>query len=305
MKTKNLSTSIHGINSDKGLSVPRKILWFFLNRINNISFYKKSSIPEVHFSPNLKYYDWNKVDMLSSPARVLSNLFWSHLRWNDIRNEIGDIEIFDTGCGDGGYAKHIDLFSNKIGIKYYGVDFKHSDEWKGISSKLDNVKFKQHSSSDILSIIPKKTNFFMSQSAIEHFDEDLDYFSQIKRFIDKSNKNTIQVHIFPSEVCLYLYLFHGVRQYSNRTVNKIWEIFKGSNSYACLYNLGGSSCNKLHFSYITYPFLIRKKEDLRFKDKKKYINLLKKSIYYDTEHNKGRPSFYALIIHSNYDNKIF
>ena len=65
----------------------------------------------------------------------------------------------------------------------------------------------ENSSSNISEFIDNETNLFITQSAIEHFNYDLEYFEQIKTFIDKKQKNIIQIHLFPSPVSLWLYLF--------------------------------------------------------------------------------------------------
>ena len=84
----------------------------------------------------------------------------------------------------------------------------------------------ENSSSNISEFVDKETNLFITQSAIEHFNYDLEYFQQIKKFIDKNKTNIIQIHLFPSPACLWLYLFHGVRQYNFRAIMQIIDIFK-------------------------------------------------------------------------------
>ena len=90
----------------------------------------------------------------------------------------------------------------------------------------------------------------MTHSAQEHFDEDLGYFKKLKDFVKSSKNNIIQVHIFPSRVGLYLYHFHGVRQYTPRTISRITRMFNDF-SYAILFKLGGNFCNYLHYKYLT------------------------------------------------------
>jgi hypothetical protein len=142
---------------------------------------------------------------------------------------------------------------------------------------------------------------FISQSAIEHFDNDLMYFYQIKDFINKTKNNVVHVHIFPSAACLKKYLWHGVRQYTPRTISKITKIFDNDNTYSILYKLGGGNSNKLHFNYITKPILTEKAD---YRETDEYFGLLKDAIVEDLIDNDN-PSFYALVIHSNYTNKIF
>ena len=95
----------------------------------------------------------------------------------------------------------------------------------------------------------------MTQSAIEHVEADLIYFEKIKDYIRTYNKSVIQVHLFPSSVCLRLYLFHGIRQYTPRTISKITRIFSVF-SNTTLFRLGGKECIRLHYDFITKPVII-------------------------------------------------
>ena len=169
------------------------------------------------FCPELDEEDWGNIHVKSSPSRALSDLFWIKVDWKAIKSELGSINVFDTGTGKGGYALKLNEFARGIST-YFGVDLMPHMEWENIMCEFEFITLKQHNSSYILDVIPHKTNFIMSQSAIEHFENDLLYFKQIKNFIDKTNNNTVQVHIFPSAACLKLSLWHGVRQYTPRTV---------------------------------------------------------------------------------------
>ncbi len=119
----------------------------------------------------------------------------------------------------------------------------------------------------------------------------------------------IQVHLFPSSTCLKLYLAHGVRQYTPRTVSKITRIFKPF-SYSILYSLGGKAYNQLHYKYITIPTLLHliglsKFSDLRDTKIEKYNKSIREIIRSNKNKVISQPSFYALIIHSNYNKNIF
>ena len=305
------NSSMHNLNADNGLSKSKKIVWLLLNFINNKLLPNRSSgLCVKNFCPKLDEEDWGKIHEKSSPGRALSDLFWSKLDWKAIKSELGSVNVFDTGAGSGGYALKLNDFAGGIS-GYFGADFTPHTEWEKLMREFDFITLKEHKSDDILNIIPKETNFFMSQSAIEHFENDLLYFQQIRRFIEKTKNNTVQIHLFPSAACLRLYLWHGVRQYNQRTVSKIVQLFDSPNSYSVLYRLGGHNCNKLHRKYITYPWLIRKvpwvakKDDLKFLGSEEYRDLLKKSVNKDIAQNNNDPNFYALVIHSNFNVPVF
>ena len=300
MKTK---TSIHNLNADKKRSISDRILWILLNLINNTDLTNKAdSLCIKHFCPEINDEDWKKIQVKSSPSRVISDLFWLKLDWESIKSELGSVNVFDTGAGKGGYALKINDFAKGIS-KYHGVDSYQHKEWE-FMRKFNFITMKQMNSNNILEEIPNKTNFFMSQSAIEHFENDLLYFDQIKNFINKTGNNTIQVHLFPSAACLKLYPWHGVRQYTPNTISTIVQLFNSKNTYSMLFNLGGKHCNKLHYHFITQP-KFTKKEDWRESKTDEYRDRLKIAVEKDIAYKNNHPSFYALVVHSNFDKPIF
>ena len=44
------------------------------------------------------------IDKSYTPSRMLGDIFWLKLSWKILKNEVGPINIFDTGCRDGKYA---------------------------------------------------------------------------------------------------------------------------------------------------------------------------------------------------------
>ena len=279
-------------------------MWSLLNYLNNSYFPNKSkNLCMVNFCPEINEYDWKKIHSKSSPYRALSNLFWLKLDWRAIKSELGGINVFDTGAGKGGYALKLNDFAQGI-TAYFGVDLSQHEEWKNTMHENAFITLKQQTSNDILDSIPNETNFFMSQSAIEHFEHDLLYFEQIKNFIDKSKKNIIQIHLFPSAACLKLFPWHGVRQYTPRTISTIVQLFDSPNVYSMLFRIGGDNCNNLHYQFITQP-LSKNKIDLRDSKTKKYRELLKAAVEKDIIKWNQNPGFYALVIHSNCHKPIF
>ena len=103
------------------------------------------------------------------------------------KKEVGELNIFDTGCGEGLYALMLNEFAEGI-ESYYGIDFYKREKWDELMKENSFIKLKQDSSSNLINNIPQNTNFFMSQSAIEHFNYDLNYFNQLKNFVNISNK---------------------------------------------------------------------------------------------------------------------
>jgi SAM-dependent methyltransferase len=298
-----MSSSLHTLNNDNKLNIFQRVLWMIFNYINNKFLPNFSNINIKQFNPIINNDDWNNIGAKSSPSRAFSDLFWLKIDWKALGKELKDVNILDTGCGNGDYFKKLNAFSNNSIHKYCGIDIGENKNWDSVKQEFLNTEFKVVDSKKLIGYIPKDTNIFISQSAIEHFDNDLMYFSQIKDFINQTKNNVVQIHIFPSAACLKKYLWHGVRQYTPRTISKIIDIFDNDNSYSVLYKLGGGESNKLHFNYITKP-LWTEKIDYRETKADEYFNLLKESMTKDLMDN-SEPSFYALVIHSNFKNKIF
>ena len=298
-------TSIHTLNGDAPLSAYERKLYFILNYINNSipSFSKHNYNIRRFESNNIKNY-WNKIFTKRSPSRKLSDLFWLELPWTNIKKELQNINVFDTGCGNGNYGVKLSEFSNNLINSYSGIDIKVSENWDDIKKQYPTFRFHQFNGKDISEYIPSETNFIMTQSAIEHFEEDLLYFEQIRNYILSYGKSVIQIHLLPSKACLKLYLYHGVRQYTHRTILEITRLFSGF-SNCTLFELGGDECNKLHHDFITKPLLKDKVGDLRDLKTEKYDEKLLSAIKKDMDSHSCTPAFYALLIHSNPTNRLF
>lgn len=299
------NTSIHSLNADKGLNKFQKQFYLLLNQANNLFPYTNvdnSLIIRDFTCEDLRKY-WGSDDITSSPARKLSDLFWMNLPWGKIRKELNEINILDAGCGSGNYGRKLVDWSKNSITSYTGIDVYKDNNWMKLK-KYHNLAFHQCSANNILRYIPEGTNFFMSQSAIEHFNEDLLYFEQIRDYIFSYQRSVIQVHLFPSSTCLRLYRFHGVRQYTPRKVSIITRLFKNF-SYTVLFRLGGEECNRLHYEFITKPLLIQGNGDLRDLKTQEYNRKLYKAIKQDMKHPQRFPTFYALVILSNWKIKLF
>ncbi|MDO8424094.1 MAG: class I SAM-dependent methyltransferase [bacterium] len=300
------TTSLHSYNADRGLGFFQKFLYLFLNWVNNLRPYH--DLDKRIIFKSFGYLDWRKeldnTYATSSVGRRLSDLFWRTLPWGKIQEELGEIHIFDTGCGSGNYGARLMDASGGLISSYTGVDAKEKSNWAELRAMHPNIRLIKSTSSDISSLIPPQTNLFITQSAIEHFDEDIRFFEQIKAFIDRSDKPVVQIHNFPGAAILPLYLFHGIRQYTPRTISKITRIFKDA-SKTYLYGLGGSAGKRLHFRYFTWPLLILKRKARWSEDIEKYDKEVRKAVEYDTLHPSRSPIFWVLIIHSNAKKKIW
>lgn len=304
---KKLSSSFHRINYDKPLSKFNKIMWFLCNFLNNQfkNFNVDKNIKLLQF--DLSNYDLNfdKISFTNSPLRYLSDLFLYTLPWKEIIDSIGRLKIIEMGCGRGIYGSLLNSILNKDVISYNGIDISQKEEWKNLNSKFNFYI----DSSDNISKYIEDNNFIFTITAIEHFENDLRFFREISKCIEKQDKPVLQLHIMPAYPCLKTYLGHGVRQYNLKNISKITKLFSEKFS-KYIVPIGNKSFNDLTFDYITIP-RIKKSKDKRYLNSEKYKNKLI-NLLTNTNNSNENPTAYALIIASNFnsnfvfkDDKIF
>jgi len=291
------------ISVDEPIGGLKKILHFLGNAINNL-------FPSAHIDPRLKIKtyrygalaeNWEKIPKTVSPNRKLSDLFLMELPWQKIQQELKEIRVLDAGCGSGRYGPQLVEWSGKRITRYAGIDTHEQPDWTQLNAE-PLYNFKKISAHDFKKQIPVGTNFFFTQSALEHFTEDLAYFEQVREYVESMDFPIMQVHLFPSSACLRLYLLHGVRQYTPRTVSKITRLFSGSDSV--LFGLGGRACVHLHWKSITWPRLILGQGDRREENPDEYDTALRQAIEADMRADQRSPDFYALIIQSRFSKKL-
>ena len=256
------------------------------------------------FRCDISEAQWQNLNQTSSPSRKLSDLFWETLPWPIINKELGSIQFVDCGCGGGSYGPKLLDWCNTENARYLGIDATFSNHWQDLTNLDQKLQFLQVDANTVAKHLPEKANLFVSQSAIEHFDDDLIFFSTLKHFIIRNKRPTVQILLFPSSACLLLYLLHGVRQYTPRTVSNITGLF-GAFSYAVLYRLGGKACNSLHYDFITWPLLIKKAGDLRQSQTNEYDQRLRKATQDDMLRPQSSPAFWALVVHSYPTTQVF
>jgi SAM-dependent methyltransferase len=293
------TTSLHRLNGDKRLSPPGKVGYFLLNWLNN-------QLPYSHVDPRVLIRDFRcasaaircaAIPRDASPTRTLSDLFWFTLPWNAIEKELGAIRILDVGCGAGHYGPRMMSWSGDRITAYVGLDVHEHGAWTDLERAHSRLRFIHTDASDLSQSIPAGTNFVLSQSSIEHIENDLRLFAHVRDYIQGRSAPVLQIHLCPSAACLKLYLLHGVRQYTPRTLSKITRLF--DDCRVALYRLGGDACNRLHYEFITWPLMIRKTGDLRVTRAALYEQRLLAAIEEDMSRPQHSPGFYALVIHSH------
>jgi len=287
------------------LSQTQKIRYFIDNWWNN-----RSPLQELDKTLTMRNFVcadlgsyWSKLNKSSSPSRKLCDLFLMTLPWQKLSTELGGIRLVDVGCGSGNYSLRLLEWSNKTLQSYTGIDIKKDASWEKLSRDNPRFKFMQSDSRDIATHINTRSNFFLACSSLEHFEEDITYFARIKEYVLRQKKPAILISIFPSKACLMLYLAHGIRQYTPRTISKISTLFKDT-GYSVLFALGGQESIRLHRNFITIP-LLRKIGDLREKKPEEYDQKSFTAIKKDMRTPSRTPVFYALVTHCFGTEKFF
>ncbi len=293
------STSLHGLNADRGLPLPAKFLYFLLNRLNNL-FPMSRLDPKMEIRPftaSAERLGAAVPQTVITPARVLTHLFWQSLPWPEIQQELGGIRILDVGCGSADYAVPLQGWSGGRIERYLGVDAEPHPEWDAPPHSQGSFAFARCNASEISRHLAPETSLILSSSTLEHLDQDLGFFEQVRDHVARCGRPLLQIHIAPSSACLRLFLLHGIRQYTPRTLSKVTRLFTDQ-AYATLFLLGGAACARYHFRHITCPILMGQRASHA-------PDALRLAIVRDEVSSPRRPYFYALAIHSNWRVRLF
>ena len=226
-----------------------------------------------------------------SPPRLATDIFLYHYLSIHKSKFVGK-EIVEFGCGDGAYSK---LFHKLIqDTSYYGLDINPRKKWGDLES--EKTRFDYFDADDLMTyaaVDKDKSIICFTHSALEHFPNDLKF---IKNIHDMCLVD-FGLNIVPSRLSSLLYLNHGYRTYSKRTLNKLaneinadsFEIFK----------IGGWAIFFVMAIYITIPRMLRL-GDLRERYSKGYMSALRIAMKYDKLLARFSPAiFYCLIVQPN------
>ena len=296
------SSLIKNICGDKNnLSIFHHIYWYIVCYINNFFFNYNvdKRIKVINYNKKIFYYkNWNKD--LVAPSRFLCDQFWALFPWH-IFFKKKKLNFVEMGCGKGKYSLFLNkVYKKKFILNYCGIDIKKQTDWNKIEKQNKYIKFYNDNSNNISGYI-KDSDVMITQSAIEHFENDILFFKKTHNCL-KNKKKFIQIHMLPSKSCLNTYLTHGYRQYTCSSISKITKIFKNNTNFI-LFNLGSSQTLFIHLKYITLNKLLNFIPS-RYDRPKEYIENLIKAVEHDMVNNKKNAvSFYGLVMLHNYSKK--
>lgn len=209
----------------------------WLLKFKYLAYNLKRGILGMSFGVKTSYWNPTKVEFSNdSPGRKYINNF---LETNfPLLLKEKQISVLDIGCGSG-YVRKI-LAELGYGGNYVGVDvvldrFKE-DLAPAFKSKLDITPIEEFNSD-------QKFDLTFSMTSLEHIPDNITAVAKAKEF---TKNGGLQIHIVPSFWALFLYLYHGFRQYTPKYLK---ELFKDQNFK--IYRLGGLFSFLLHFFYIT------------------------------------------------------
>jgi hypothetical protein len=227
-----------------------------------------------------------------SPSRILSNIFWESLDWHFITEILqGEIRAIEIGCGSGRYGRKISQLTQIE--SYTGVDIANSHEWN--SNSDSNFDYVLGSYEDFDSIVTNQ-NLVFTQSAVEHFENDLKFFRLIGDYARSVSFPVLSIHLLPTPAGLYKFLLHGIRQYNKRSISNL-VTFAGPSNYAVLYSLGGLRSNIFHFVGITLRSLILRKWIVSEPIESYKLKVAGPLVIDSKRKSIRHPSFYALVIY--------
>ncbi len=181
------------------------------------------------------------IEAGQSPGRLLTELFLeSELpRLSPPR----ELNVLEVGCGSGSMAYRL----ARIGYRgtYTGIDINNRFRRDHPADFPFSVTFIQ---GDAHGFAPAaKGDLMVSVSTLEHIPADA---VLIDRLATLFAPGAVEVHVVPSGASLLIYLWHGFRQYTPRTlVEKFGRKVE-------IVRLGGLGSYLLHFCFITISDLI-------------------------------------------------
>ena len=145
----------------------------------------------------------------------------------------------------------------------------------------------------------------VSQSALEHIEADVEVLYTITERLSDLNQAFVQIHLVSASLSLFLYLWHGWRQYSkNKLASKSGRLEHAYGVKAYIVPLRGLRSFWAHLKFITIPYLLfsligSKQLNLSASSCNKMFNVIEDSVKANKRSNGRAALFWALVISSN------
>lgn len=226
------------INGDDRLPAGMRLRYIRQNACRNLRAFERP--------PFLSFKNWplprqvRAGNRAASPGRRMAEAFFIHGLPDHL--PAGEVSILEIGCGSG--RSRSLLAEAGYSGRYVGYDifdrFNRETDW-GFAS--------QFHAADAHTIVPDGSfDLVISNSALEHIPDDTDLIARLRGCLKPSG---IQAHIVPSGSALWVYLWHGYRQYPGGTLGK-----RFAPEHTRVHVLGGMGSLLVHFIWVTVPELL-------------------------------------------------
>ena len=228
------------INGDENLRLADRLRYLAANFRRNIA---GSFVPVVARSwrPVRQSVAWRKLPT-STPSRCLTEAFL-HQRLASLLTP-GEVSVLDIGCGSGRTSGLLAAAGYRG--QYTGVDLEDrfaAEQWAGDGFETQFIQGSAHDAD-----VGGPFDLIVSVSALEHIDGDT---GLIQGLDAKLAPTGLQVHFVPAPAALFVYLWHGYRQYGRAAIAARFGI-----AGTQVYRLGGLATFLLHLMVITIPEIL-------------------------------------------------
>ncbi len=255
-------------------------------------------LPPVWLDDRIELRDFSMADLpgvdhlgrlapSASPARMLSDLFWMNVSWSSLTDALGPLRLLDVGCGKGYYGPRLIEWSGGEVESYVGIDAVPRPSWAKLEAGDARLRYVVGDASRLT--VPNDVNLIISQSCLEHVEDDMVFFSRIRDQLVPRSTPWLQLHLVPAAACRSLYGPHGVRQYTLRTISRATRLYGGPARFV-LFRLGGEKCIDAHRMYVTTR--LREQSPARYRD------AVRTAVESELQTRHGAALFYAFAIAS-------
>ncbi len=229
------------------LNIPRGLFGYFV------------FLKSTHVAPTIPY---EEITTESPTRHLLDRVFGQVIKESLLQKEI---DVFDIGCGRG-YTRDT-LAEHGYRGTYTGIDMVHEPTYIAAHSAFTSTLIID----DITTYkTDKKFDLVMSMTVLEHVVDD---FAAIQAAVGLvKEQGGVQIHGVPMFPTIFLYLWHGFRQYNTR---RLKMLFGNAHAETTYYRVGGLASFFTHWWWITVPERLIGMGSLR----RKFPNLYRKSLY--------------------------
>ncbi|MFM2339805.1 MAG: hypothetical protein RLZZ360_441 [Candidatus Parcubacteria bacterium] len=223
------------ICGDVRLTFTQKLQYLALNIPRGIWGYT-TSLKSTHVAPRFTLAEVNT----ESPTRQLLDRVFSRVLVQALPQKT--IEVFDIGCGTG-YVRDV-LASHGYSGSYTGIDMVQEAAYNAAHPAFNSTLIV----GDVTTMITdKKYDLVISMTVLEHVVDDRAAVAVAHQLVTRGG---VQIHVVPMFPTLFLYFWHGFRQYNKR---RLKQLFGKANEETLYYRVGGLASFLTHWCWITLP----------------------------------------------------